>query len=154
MTIANGWFKEHEQVTGAVTLVLGVIALNLTRVGGQRLTGFGNELLTGLIKAHHRLLRVIGFLIHVQDIFHTGHELGTHFWNTPFSLLPRLHLVFFSSVRIVSCEIDSVKPSSTTLSANSRNVQRWCPSGAALQAVAITYALAVPSNLCFMQPLV
>src|SRR5438046_2911064 len=43
MAIADGWFKEHKQVTGTVALILGVIALDLTRVGEQWLTRFGNQ---------------------------------------------------------------------------------------------------------------
>ena len=47
---------------------------------------------------------------------------------------------------MVSTEIFSTKPSSTTLSASKRTVQWSCPSGAGLQATAIRWAVCRPDS--------
>jgi hypothetical protein len=48
----------------------------------------------GLIKADHRVLRIVGFGIEVQDILHARHVFAVHLWNAPHLLAPGFELVF------------------------------------------------------------
>ena len=56
----------------------------------------------------------------------------------------RLKFVFLRIVEIVTCDIDSIYPSSTVLSARSRSVHLEYPSGGCPQASAMTCASTSP----------
>ena len=126
-------FAEHEQVAGAVSLILGVIAFHTS---GPRLncrSHILDQLLGCLIETDHWTVWVMVLVVQVQHILHPSHELPTHFGNAPLLPLPRLEFVFFSIWRTVSGEMLSENPIATTLPASSRSDHRVCPSGAALQ---------------------
>ena len=64
--------------------------------------------------------------------------------NAPALLQVRLKFVFFSMVDMVTCDMDSIYPSSTVLSASSRSVHLEYPSGGSPQARAMTCASTSP----------
>ena len=103
--------------------------------------------LGGLVKTHHRTLRVVLFVVQVQHILHPGHELPAHLWDAPLFLLPRLEFVFLSIWRTVSKEMLPANSSSTTLSASRWSVQLTCPSGGLLHAMATRCASCLPLSL-------
>jgi hypothetical protein len=138
--------KEHEQVACPITLVLVVVPFRPPWLDGLDRARIFNQLLTGLIQAHLGTLRVVGFFVQVQHILHTGHKLGAHLRNAPLLPLPGLKFAFFRSLRTCSWEMDSTISNSTTLSANNRKLQRACPSGGALQAMAMIWACCLPSS--------
>src|SRR5262245_5228257 len=140
-------FHEEKEVTRAVTLVFVIIAQWPPRLGGQRLPGLFDELLRGLIKVHLGPCRIIGLGVDLQDVFHSGDVLRTHCWDAPLFLQPRLEDRFFKTRRTLSYEYDAARPRATTRSASRCKVQRWRPSGAALQASAINRASAFASSL-------
>ena len=76
-------------------------------------------------------------------------EFGVSFWrNDPGFFEPRFNFVFFSVCLTVSWEMFSTISSSTMRWAKRRNVQRDCPSGGWLQAIAIRCASCSPSRRC------
>src|SRR5215213_1076700 len=78
------------------------------------------ELAGPLVEAHYGSLRIVGFLVEVQDLFHPPHELGIVLgWDHPLLDQVRLEFGFLSVLRTVSCEIFSTMPSFTALSASS-----------------------------------
>src|SRR5262245_2766715 len=82
----------------------------------------------------------MGELILMQDIFPMPHVITGNVADTPLLAQPRLEVVFFSTRRTLSREIDSVTASSTSLSAINWSVQRLRPDGAVLQASIVTLA--------------
>ena len=98
----------HEHVHCATPLVRAVVLGHLTRLGRQRLTHLGDQLLAAFIQAHQRLLRIVGPMVDVQHVFHGSHELGRWlFRQAPTFLQPRLKFVFLSVRRTVSYDNDS-----------------------------------------------
>ena len=119
--------KEHEQITRPVAPVLIIVALPFTGARRQRLSHLSDQLIRTLVKAHQRVAGVVRRGIEVQDLLHPPHELGTNRGDTPLLLQPRLDGVFFSVRPIVSSEMESTSPTSTTRSAKSCIVQRSRP---------------------------
>src|SRR5205823_14610283 len=118
----------------------GLHRLWLPLVGAQRLVR--------LIQADLGALRVIGSVVNLQHVFHSGDELAIRLaGDTPLALQPRLEIPLLSTCRTVSWETLSTWPSSTIRLARSRNAQRLRPSGAWLQASAIRWASPSPSSL-------
>ena len=140
MPPARQGLAQHEQVSGAIALVLVIVSLPSCRLGRDRRPLFRQQLLGGLVETDHRALWVIGFRVKVQHILHTRHKLGAHLGNTPLLLLPRLETVFFNRLRIPSWDMEGASPNSTTLFARSRRVQWSWPGGASLHARAIRCA--------------
>src|SRR5262249_22036603 len=91
--------------------------------------------------------RIIGLSVDLQDVFHGSDVLRAHLWDAPLFLQPRLEERFFKTRRTLSYEYDAARPRATTRSASRCKVQRWRPSGAALQAAAIKRASAFASSL-------
>ena len=106
-----------------------------------------HQLLGRLVETDHGMVGVVVFMVQVQHILHSSHELPAHLRDAPFLLRPRLEFVFLSVWRTVSREMLSANPIWTTLSASSCSVQCVCPSGASLQAMATRCASCLPSNL-------
>ena len=127
----------QEQVARALPPVFVVLPQRTSRPGRERRPGLGQQLGGCLVKADHRTLGIMGFLVQVQDILHVSHKFRAHLGNAPLLLLPRLESVFFRRFRIPSWDMEDASPNSTTLPANRRRVQWACPSGAGLQAKAI-----------------
>jgi hypothetical protein len=113
----------------------------------KRLSHLGQQLAGPLVEAHYGSLRIVGFLVEVQDLFHPPHELGVVLgWDHPLLDQVRLEFVFLSVLRTVSCETFSTMPSSTALSASSLKDQPSRPRGGSEQARAIRCASARPSK--------
>src|SRR4029077_19433869 len=105
--------------------VLVVEPLRLARRRRQRLHDLADQLLAGLVQADQRPLLVVGPVVDLQHVLHRTDKLGVGLGrDAPLLLQPRLEFVFFSTRRTVSVEILSTTSNSTSLSANSRNVQR------------------------------
>lgn len=67
--------------------------------------------------------------------------------NAPTLLQIRLKFIFFSMVDMVTCDMESIYPNSTVLSASSRSVHLEYPSGGSLHASATTCASTSPVTL-------
>src|SRR5262249_28432706 len=119
----------------------------LARSNRDRLAHLRNQLLRLLIHAHHRTKRIVGPLVHFQNLLHVANErrvlIGR---NAPHFLAPRLQLVFFIARRTVSCETVSTISNSTKRSASKRSVQRANPCGGFEHAKAVRRASFSPSN--------
>ena len=80
----------------------------------DRLGDFANELLGRFIHAHYRKVRVIGALIHIQNVLHGCNKpsilIGGYF---PVFAQMRAQLVFFRERWIVIVETESTISSST-----------------------------------------
>ena len=77
-----------------------------------------------LVHAHDGTIRIVGFLIQVQDLFHARHELGIGLRRDHSVLdFPPGYPVFFRVRRMVSWLIDSTIANSTTRRASRRNDQ-------------------------------
>jgi hypothetical protein len=88
--------QEQKQVASALALLFVVITLRFARLYRQGLLFLVNQLIGNLIKADHRIKRVIGFSIQIQNIFHPPDKVSpNHGRNTPFLLDPRFQFVFF-----------------------------------------------------------
>ena len=85
--------EEDEQIGGAVAAVLAVVALELARLGRDRLAHLADELDRALVEADHRPLRVGRFGIEVEHILHAGDIFGVDLGNAPHVLAPRLEIV-------------------------------------------------------------
>ena len=92
--------------------------------GRHRRAGFLDQLHRLLVHAHDGTIRIVGFLIQIQDLFHVRHELGIGLRRDhPVLDFPPGHPVFFSVRRMVSWLIDSMIANSTTRRASRRNDQ-------------------------------
>src|SRR5689334_11388399 len=142
------WREQHEQIGGAVALILVVVASELSRLGRDRHARFLDELFGCFIQADQGAVRIARPLIDLQHIFHGGYEGGVGLGrNDP--LLPemRLERVFFSVRPIVLSLARATMFSSTTAVSSSVNVQRLRPLGGGEQASAISLASAAPSKM-------
>src|SRR5262245_27574066 len=107
---------------------------------------FRDQLFAAFIHAHHRLLRVVGAVIHVQHVFHGRDKISRRsFRQAPAFFQPRLKFVFLSVRRTVSWDNDSTYPRPTMRSPNNRKVQRDRPAGGAPHVKAIKCASVLPS---------
>ena len=97
LTLRQVGVEEDEQIGRAVALVLAVVALDLPRLGRDRLAHLADELGRALIEADDRALRIGRFGIEVEYILHAGDVFGIHLWNAPHVLAPRFDLVFSQS---------------------------------------------------------
>ena len=111
---ARQGLAEQEQVAGPITFIFIVKSPWSSRLGRDRKSLLGYQLLGGLVETDNGALRVVGLPIKVQHIFHARHKLGAYLRDAPFLLLPRFEFVFFSTWRIVSREMESASFSSTT----------------------------------------
>ena len=117
-------FAEQEDRGRAGPFVLVVDTPGTLLRGRHRRTGFPDQLHRLLVHAHDGTIRIVGFLIQVQDLFHVRRELGIGLWRDhPILDFPPRHAVFLSVRRMVSWLIDSTTPNSTTRRANSRSDQ-------------------------------
>src|SRR5579859_7349765 len=138
---------EHEEVAGPLARVLIVVLRHRARPGREGLAHLAHQLIGALVKADIRTAGIIGFLIHIQDIFHAGHKLGADTGDAPLLLQPRLDLLFAKRRRTVSSESEGTISKLTTWSASSCSVQSAWPGGGSLQANATRYASCLPSSL-------
>ena len=114
--------QEDRGRTGPFVFV--VDAARPLRRGGQRRAHFLDQLHRLLVHAHDGTIRIVRFLIQIQDLFHVRHELGIGLRRDhPILDFPLRQLVFFSVRRMVSRLIDSTIANSTTRRASRRNDQ-------------------------------
>src|SRR5450755_117683 len=136
--------KHHEDVGGAIALVLVIATGWASRLHRDRHPRLSEELLGALVQAHQRAIpRVDG-----QHIFHGGYERTIGFRrDDPALSAMGLENVFFSVRPIVESLARSTIWSSTTFFSNSRRVQRARPLGGLEQANAISLASFSPSKI-------
>src|SRR5512133_2410200 len=147
LTPAGQRLGHQEQVADPTALVLVVLAgwpARRQRVGRGDL---GEQLAAGLVQADLGTQRIIGAGVDRQHVLHPPAELAVLLGrDAPALDQPRLEPVCCKAWRTVSYETDSTTCSSTNRSASSRNVQRWWPSGGALQVSATRWASCCPSS--------
>src|SRR5262249_47332030 len=66
--------KHHEEIGGAIALVLIIETGRASRFHRDRHARFGNELLRGLVEANQRTIAVAWPRIDGQHVFHNGYE--------------------------------------------------------------------------------
>ena len=86
--------EEDEQVGRPIALVLAVVALDLARLGRDRLAHLADELGRALVETDDRTLRIGGFGIEVEHILHAGDVFAVDLRNAPHVLAPGLEVVF------------------------------------------------------------
>ena len=140
--------EQHEQIGGAITLVFVIVAGRAPWRHGQGGTGFGGELLGGLVETNQRPIGIMGTGVEGQNIFHRGDEGRVRFGrNDPVFAQMRFEMVFLSARPTVLKWACSTIFNSTTLSASRRMLQRACPGGGSEQASAVSRAWASPSKI-------
>src|SRR4051794_30226671 len=82
--------EEDEQVGRPIALILAVVALDLARLGRDRLMGLTDELGGALIETDHRAFRIGLFGVELEHILHAGDIFAVDLRNTPHVLAPRL----------------------------------------------------------------
>jgi hypothetical protein len=83
-----------DEDSGSVALILAVVALQLARLGRDRLSDFADELDWALVETNHRALWVWLFRIEIEDILHPGDVFGIKPGNAPHVLTPGFEVVF------------------------------------------------------------
>src|SRR4030088_3006658 len=140
--------KHHEDVGGAVALVLVIAAGRASPLHRDRQGRLREDLLGGLVQAHQRVIGIAWPRVDRQHIFHGGYERAVGLRRDD-PALPAMGLenVFFSARPIVESLARSTICSSTTFFSNSRKVQRARPLGGLEQASAISFASFSPSKI-------
>src|ERR1035437_5878707 len=116
--------KQHEEVGGAVALVLIIEPCRAPHLHRERYARFGNQLLGGLVQTNQRAIGIAWPCINGQHVFHRRYARP-----------------------IVLSLARSTMSSSTTLVSNSRKVQRARPLGGLEHARAISLASFSPSKI-------
>ena len=141
------WRVVHQQVSHPVALVLRVVAGYLAGTRLLRWPHLLHALLARLIHADHRMRCIVRLGIYLQDVLHPAHEGRVLLWrDAPHLLSPRLDLVFFSTWRTVSWEIEHTIRRRFNSSHSICSVHRARPAGGSLQAMAINCASPSPSS--------
>src|SRR5712692_4256714 len=140
--------KHHEEVGGAVALVLVIETRRASRFHRDRLARFGKELLARLVQAYQRAIGIAWPRIHGQHVFHRGYERAVGLRrDDPLLTAMGRENVFFSVRPIVLSLARSTMLSSTTLFSNNRELQRARPLGGLEHAKAISLASFSPSKI-------
>src|SRR5258708_17395152 len=71
---AFGRSKHHEEIGGAIALVLIIETGRASRFHRDWHTRFGNELLRGLVEANQRTIAIAWPRVDGQHVFHSGYE--------------------------------------------------------------------------------
>src|SRR5437764_10539543 len=113
----------HEEIGGAVALVLVIETGWASRFHRDRHARFGNELLRGLVEAKQRTIAVAWPRVDGQHVFHSGYERAVGLRrDDPLLAAMGLENVFFKTRPIVLSLARSKMLSSTTLLSNKRKV--------------------------------
>ena len=81
------WREQHEQIGGAVALILVVVASGLSRLGRDRHARLLDELFGCFIEADQGAVRIARPLVDLQDVLHAGYEGGVGLrWDDPLLL--------------------------------------------------------------------
>ena len=138
-------FRKKENTCCAVADILVILILNAILFGAESFAKVGKKLDRLLIHANNGIVFVIWATVYFKHILHRGNKSGTVFRrNAPALLQVRLKFVFLRMFETVTCDIDSIYPSSTVLFASSRSVHLESPSGGCPQASAMTCASTSP----------
>ena len=114
--------EQHENIGGAVTLILIIDARWLTAFHRHWRSGFADQLFRGLIQADQRPVRIARPCVDRQDIFHRRHESRVGRWrNDPLFSQVRFENVFFNVRPIVLSLALVTMPSSTTFCSSKRS---------------------------------
>jgi hypothetical protein len=140
-------FAAHQEMARAMALGLIINSRDPPRLGWQGVANFCHQRLACCVEVHLRSLRIVWDFIPIKQVFHQRHTLGIDLRDTPLSLVPGLECVFCISLRTASRENDAVNPQATAWSASSLIVHWVWPSGALLQATAITWAACLPVSV-------
>src|ERR1700719_2588268 len=140
--------KHHEEVSGAVALVLVIATGRASRLHRDRQARFGAAFLLGLLKAHKWVIVIVWPRVDSQYVLHGGYEraIGLRRDDPALSAMG-LENVFLSALPIVESLARSTIWSSTPFFSNSRRVQRARPLGGLEQAKAISLASLSPSKI-------
>src|SRR5260370_12818797 len=130
---------------GAAPLVLVVLLGHGGGLGGQGLTRLAQQLLAFLVQTNHRLARIVGASIQIQQLVHAPTVLCGEFANAPHQLAPGFEEVFFRIRRMVSRLIAFISAWRRAASVHTATVQRCAPEGGSEQASAVTCASAPAS---------
>jgi hypothetical protein len=123
-------FQKHEQVAGSFSPVFVVISNWFSLLKRQWFSSFADQLIRNFVKTDHWIVRLVGFGIQIQNIFHPPDKFSPDDRrNAPFLPHPGLEIVFFSTRRTASYERLSKWVKVTKRSASSCKVQRLRPSG-------------------------
>src|SRR5258708_2044705 len=140
--------KHHEEIGGAIALVLIIQTGRASPFHRDRHARFRNELLSGLLWANQPAIALAWARIDGQHVFHSGYERAVGLRrDDPVLAAMGLKSVFLSARPIVLSLARSTMPSSTTLFSNNRKVQRARPLGGLEQAKAISLASLSPSKI-------
>ena len=82
-----------EEIDRAVAAVLAIVALELARLGRDRLAHLADELGRALVEADHRPLGIGRFGIEVEHVFHAGDIFAIDLGDAPHVPAPRLETV-------------------------------------------------------------
>jgi hypothetical protein len=85
--------EKDEQIDRAVAPILAVVALELPRLGQDRLADLADELGRALIEAHYGVLWVGSLGVEVEHVFHAGDIAAVDPRNAPHVLAPGLEVV-------------------------------------------------------------
>src|SRR5207245_2491117 len=108
--------KHHEEIGGAIALVLVIETGRASRFHRNRHAHFGNELLRGFVEANQRTIAVAWPRVDGQHVFHSGYERAVGLRrDDPVLAAMGLKSVFLSARPIVLSLARSTMPSSTTL---------------------------------------
>ena len=136
---------KKENTCCAVADILVVLILNAILFGAESFAEVGKKLNRPFIHANNGIVFVIWTTVYLKHILHRGNKSGTVFRrNAPAFLQVRLKFVFLRMFETVTCDMDSIYPSSTVLFASSRSVHFEYPSGGCPQASAMTCASTSP----------
>lgn len=90
-------FTGEEQARGSVADINMIVALHGTGPGWQGLAGLANQLLEGLVDAHHGPLGIVRPMVDLEDVLHVVDELRRVFLgDAPHPPLVRLERIFLS----------------------------------------------------------
>ena len=141
LSAAGQWFKKHEDVRYTISFIFLIVPGDSAWFCWHGLSCFFRQLLAGFIHTDQRTPRVECTGVEYENVFHRADKSGVCMRrDTPLILHPWLEFVFFNVFRIASWEILSTYPSSTILSARSRNVHLARPGGGSLKDNAIRCA--------------
>src|SRR5262245_57991021 len=137
--------KHHEEIGGAIALILIIETGRASCFHRDRHARFGNELLRGLVEANQRTIAVAWPRIDGQHVFHRGYERAVGFRrNDPVLAAMGLRRVFLSPRPMLLWLPRSPMPSPTPLFSNNRKVQRARPLGGLEQPKPISLAPSSP----------
>src|SRR6201981_1478775 len=140
--------KQHEEIGGAIALVLVIETGRASRFHRGRHASFAHGLLRGLVASNQRTIAVAGPRVDGQHVFHSGYERAVGLRrDDPVLAAMGLKSVFLSARPIVLSLARSTMPRSTTLFSNNRKCQRARPLGGLEQAKAISLASFSPSKI-------